>query len=445
MKTHCKTFLFLCFIIIHFSFIKTNKLKLEASTENKSNKNLISKTSSAKEKNGFKISLRKVENTQLISFITKMQENAYSSNFIQKKNQSFLKKQENENPKIVDYTLHNGRELKPISLKNYKNTQYVGDILIGNPPQAIPVIFDTGSGNLWVNSSQCKEESCKSHLSFDREKSSDFKKIGTQVEVTFGTGIINGEINQDTISIGGVEVKEQKFGEIINEKGDVFKDGYFSGILGLGYPKMAAEGTLPLMDSIINNKLLERNVMTFYYSYNEEEHGQVTVGYIDNSKYSGNLEYFEVIDKYFWSIKLKDIKYNNESLKLCPENGCKAVVDTGTTLITGPPNDLLTLLQKITITNNCEKYNEAGEISFVFENTDGKDIEYSLSPNEYIYSSKDKTTCRALMMPLEIPNEHGPAWIFGDIFMQKYFSVFDRDSNSVGFALANHRENPAKY
>ena len=45
---------------------------------------------------------------------------------------------------------------KVIPLKNYKNTQYVGTIAIGSPLQVIPVIFDTGSGNLWVTSSLCK-------------------------------------------------------------------------------------------------------------------------------------------------------------------------------------------------------------------------------------------------------------------------------------------------
>ena len=37
-------------------------------------------------------------------------------------------------------------------------------------------------------------------------------------------------------------------------------------------------------------------------------------------------------------------------------------------------------------------------------------------------------------------NLSGPAWILGDVFMQKFYTVFDRDTNKVGFANAVHNE-----
>src|SRR3712207_7955355 len=59
--------------------------------------------------------------------------------------------------------------------------------------------------------------------------------------------------------------------------------------------------------------------------------------YINKDKYIGELNYYKVTDQYYWTIKLDDILYNGISLGLCDKtNGCKAIVDSGTTLITGP-------------------------------------------------------------------------------------------------------------
>jgi len=49
--------------------------------------------------------------------------------------------------------------------------------------------------------------------------------------------------------------------------------------------------------------------------------------------------------------------------------------------------------------------------------------------------------CRAGLSTLDVPKPNGPVWIVGDMFMMKYFSIFDRDDNTVSLATANPKAN----
>ena len=404
-------------------------------TSKNTSKHHQSLTSSPTNKGQVSIQMKKLpkKTKDTISFITKMQQPLNDKNFSTKNLRTSFVQSKSKNLKGIN---------KRISLKNYKNSQYVGIIEIGQPPQSLPVIFDTGSGNLWVTSSRCTSDSCQKQKSYNSALSNTYNKLGLGVEVTFGTGVVSGEINSDSFNLGSLLLPDQHFGEILEQQGDVFNKD-FSGILGLAYPTMSAYDSTPVFDSIISHKLLDKNIMTFYYSYNEAEDGQITFGYIDNSKYTGDIKYYDVIDKYYWTIEMSDIRLNGTSLGICTkEHKCKAVIDTGTSLITGPTDELKKLLSKIPVENDCKGYDEAPNLEFVF----GEEDVYEMKPEEYmIKTSGKKEQCRALMMPLDVDEPHGPLWIFGDAFMQKYYTVFDRDNDRIGLALAKHQKKRITY
>ncbi|CAD8053380.1 unnamed protein product [Paramecium primaurelia] len=261
-----------------------------------------------------------------------------------------------------------------------------------------------------------------------------------------------GEINADTAYVGGVKIAKQEFAEIVRENGDVFAQSDFDGIVGLAYPSMAAYNFNPLFDNIMQQKLLDRNVFSFYFSRQEgSRSSELTLGGWDTDHFQGELHFHNVVNKYYWLLDADNILVNGQDVGLC-KHGCKVVADTGTSLLTGPSDDLYDLLDTLNIDENCKNAKELPKLTFVLDG-----INYDLDANDYVmkidsqgneiaydtFASIDSFVemgancqCVGSFMPLDIPSPQGPAWILGDTFLSKYYSVYDRDNDRVGFARA---------
>ena len=44
--------------------------------------------------------------------------------------------------------------------------------------------------------------------------------------------------------------------------------------------------------------------------------------------------------------------------------------------------------------------------------------------------------CALAFMALDVPPPRGPLWVFGDVWMRKYYTVFDYGTARLGFATA---------
>jgi hypothetical protein len=66
----------------------------------------------------------------------------------------------------------------------------------------------------------------------------------------------------------------------------------------------------------------------------------------------------------------------------------------------------------------------------------GSRIRKSLSEADGLQDNLSDS-CKLAFMPMDIPQPRGPILIFGEYFMKKFYTVFDRDENVIGLAYAN--------
>ena len=300
--------------------------------------------------------------------------------------------------------------------------------------------------NLWINSDLCRSEACVTHARFHPAQSRSYKKLDLEMSVSFGTGNINGMLASDTFVLGPLRIHDQMFGQITEEEGQVFVAGKFDGILGLSFPSLSATDRKPVFDSIMAQKLLSDNMFSFYYTALPLQHSAIVFGQPSRELYSGELQWVSVSKPVYWEVNLVDIEYGGESLGVCKEAPCKAVVDTGTSLLTGPSAQVTKLLRKMGVQRDCSGMELLKPLTYVLSDARGQ-YRLTIEPEYFVLKSAVRVLpgynigvapgtkiCRAGFMALDVPAPRGPLFILGDVFLRKFFTVFDRDNQRIGFA-----------
>mmetsp|Transcript_23078 Transcript_23078/g.67994 ORF Transcript_23078/g.67994 Transcript_23078/m.67994 type:complete len:435 (+) Transcript_23078:51-1355(+) len=326
---------------------------------------------------------------------------------------------------------------RSVVISDYQNAQYFGEIQIGTPPKPFKVIFDTGFSNLWVPNTECGF-ACLLKSKYDASQSATFKPNGTIFSIMYGSGPVSGHLSYDTVGVGGLKARGQEFAEVdtVTGLGLAYGIGRFDGILGMAFPAISVDGISPVFQSLVAQKQVTEALFAFYLGNHAP--GELTLGGVDPKHFVGELKYVPVTSDTYWETALHGLSYGGAKASAAT----KCILDTGTSVLAGPTKDVAAIAAKAGATPvlgtgefmiDCAAVDSLPELDITLSGNT-----FKFKGSEYVVktSTFGQEACLFGFLGIDVPEPRGPLWILGDIFLRKYYTVFDVANNRMGFAEA---------
>ncbi|CAE7744339.1 Ctsd [Symbiodinium pilosum] len=224
----------------------------------------------------------------------------------------------------------------------------------------------------------------------------------------------------------------------------------FAAIVGIG-PKFG-------YNSAQKTLLMNYHVDEFSICLNKESgrNGYLTWGPdADDGMDPADVATARVLGKHHWATNLTHVSFtkdgNSTKSSVC-QNGCAAIVDSGTSLIAAPASALMELGRQIgKIEEDCSNLHELPNLKL---NLDGHDLE--LPPQAYVMrvvgasveadsiwdllffkpKIRKVDSCMPAFMEMDMNTQLGPVWILGMPFFRYYHTTFNRERQVMRFAKA---------
>ncbi|KAI9268595.1 aspartic peptidase domain-containing protein [Helicostylum pulchrum] len=392
-------------------------------------------------------------------------------------------------------------------LYNDQGSQYLINVDIGSPAQTFAVTLDTGSADLWVPSTSCPASNCP-FSRFNTEQSSSFKTLNKPFGIQYGIGSVNGTYATDTVTVGGATINNQQFG-LASITQDILQpnpsaggvgssapgsnsssDGPVeaNGILGMGYPSLTqannqGEGAYnPFVFNLAAQGVIKDPVFSIFLNSISETGwaGEIMLGGIDDSKYTGELNYLPVASLtaksssssgnssssggnsgyFYWMVYGQGLGVKNSNTGNNPGWKLREVgayiLDTGTTLtylptsvasdivaaFAGPDGFALDRQSGVFIVD-CATAKSPARFELVMSQSSkvsASPLVLSVPAKELVIpidtsSADTATTCMFGIAPLGGSGGIGAnMYLIGDSVLRSAYMVFDMGQNRVGLA-----------
>jgi len=325
------------------------------------------------------------------------------------------------------------------------DSSFFGSLAIGTPPVSFDVILDTGSADLWVAGSTCGT-SCGTVPTFDPLASSTFQNKSAHFSIAYGSGFASGSLATETVQMAGFSVSNQVFAVVDQVARNLLTDPV-SGLLGLGWKAISTSGATPFWETLASGGAWDSPVMSFQLTrfLNQsgtqalEVGGTFTMGFVNSTLYTGDIEYIDVptSTNSYWILPITAMTVQGNSVSLGTGQDAYAAIDTGTTLVGGPPDQIALIYAQIPgsspATGRYDGYYQYPCDTTVVVTISFGGKSWTVSPADFHLTRISAGTCIGAFFSLTT-GDSAPPWILGDTFLKNVYSVFRYDPPSIGFA-----------
>ncbi|KAG0169811.1 hypothetical protein DFQ28_002865 [Apophysomyces sp. BC1034] len=377
-------------------------------------------------------------------------------------------------------------------LYNANGREYLATVDIGTPPKSFDLAVDTGSGELWIPSIECAANVCP-YDRYDHTKSSTFRSASMPFSIEYGRGSANGTYAYETVGLGGATVDNQMIGMATHTEdilGVVRQGRQNNGIMGLGFPGLnSARGVkndVPFVFHLVANNVIREPVFSLFLNsqFKFGRSGQIVLGGIDQSHYSGKLRYVPVVP---YTISAGDSVSPNLGKSAQPAGGIYLywtvpgqavttsagyrksvglqafVLDTGTTLTYLPPDVADGIIRSVSTTARLSPTQGVYRVDCnLAKSTESVEFQLSTSVSQQTKPAAvvsirvpvselviplngptpDKSTACMFGIapaPTDLSLSTGQTWMLGEGVLRSVYTVYDMKQNRVGVAPAATR------
>ncbi|KAJ3217429.1 Vacuolar protease A, partial [Clydaea vesicula] len=330
------------------------------------------------------------------------------------------------------------------------------EIEIGTPQQSFQFLFDTGSFSTWVRSTKCKNCGTSTDNAYNGSASLtyfSYNTSGSNIRYSDGSSI-SGILMSDVVGFANLTVN-LTFTEAETST------TYLDGIMAMGKTSIYSDRSL-FFENLIASKKLDSNIFSYWLQENkywsaDKQFGELIFGGVDNTKYTGDINWIELIKSdFYWSISMSEITLNFNSTettsKIDPYSlNLRAIIDTGASF-SYLPLELAKIINeeiggkfyqtasksdnsRVVYQLDCKNVKNLPIVKFQFFSKFGELKYLNIKPQQYmVYYSK--TVCiSAFFGRKEFPDKR-VGLLIGNILLMSWYTIFDSENNQIGFANA---------